>query len=69
MAAEHPQHGSGARVRSTEASVHGSAPVHGSGAELRSTAVNDRWCITLADHLTSLPRRDQDEKRWKYVMF
>ena len=26
MAAEHPQHVSGARVRSTEASVHGSAP-------------------------------------------
>ena len=42
MAAEHPQHVSVARVRSTEASVHGSAPVHGSGAELRSTAVNDR---------------------------
>ena len=41
MAAEHPPHVSGARVQSTEASVHGSAPVHGSGAELRSTAVND----------------------------
>ena len=47
MAAEHPQHVSGARVQSTGASVHGSAHVHGSGAELRSTAVNDGQGVSI----------------------
>ena len=37
MAAEHPQHVSGARVQNTEASVHGSAPATGS----KQARVND----------------------------